>query len=214
MYETVECSQYQKSASNQANQSSCVDTVTDGDNYDIITHNIDGDKSASQNNESGEPTDQVAAKKGEAEKKAVEEKAIVEVEYSVPDMARIKKKQQTTVECNATTVEQVVPQPTLSEYSVIGQQDGRQGGSPPEEPPPLPPPYVDEENDPSFDLQFDIAAASMEKKNSSVEVKHLQGGDLGGLYGNTSICTPDYDNPDSLIASEPQQELYMNVVKR
>ena len=136
-----------------------------------------------------------------------------------------------------------MPPPASSEYSIIAQLDGRRNGStsdvrsssyqngrqrgrtssPPEEPPPpLPPPFVDGEN-PAIDnankgLQSSTStAASKQQQFNGANINHRH--DLGGLYGNTSISAAQeelalYDDPESLVAAEPQQEMYMNVGKR
>ena len=115
-----------------------------------------------------------------------------------------------------------MPPPISSEYSIITQQDigksnrngsttdirsssyenGRRRGrtsSPSEEsPPPLPPAFVDEEN-PAIKEGFQSSAQSAA---------------VGLGINSTGEGLALYDDPDSLVTSEPQQEMYMNVGKR
>ena len=194
--------------------------AVDGDNYDIITH-VEQDDCTRMGNKNS--SDSAGAKTAKESKEKKTEKEIVEVEYSVPDKS-YKKKKQNSGKTAGTTLEQgasssksgtstqrlSMPPPTSSEYSNITQQDtdkskrngstenGRRRGrtsSPPEEPPPpLPPAFVDEEN-PAIQSSAQSTAVGLGINPTG-----------GGL--------PLYDDPDSLVTSEPQQEMYMNVSKR
>ena len=219
MYDTVECTTDQPSTIHQTKFNTDPHAV-DGDNYyDIITHVEQDDCTRAGNKNSSDSAGAEIAKENK-EKKA--EKDIVEVEYSVPDKSYKKKKQNsgkaagTTLEQGAsssksgTSMQQLsMPPPISSEYSIITQQDmdkserngstengqrrGRTSSPPEEPPPPLPPAFVDEEN-----------PAIKEGIQSSAQSTALAVGlGINPIGGGL----PLYDDPDSLVASEPQQEM-------
>ena len=96
--------------------------------------------------------------------------------------------------------------------------------SPPEEPPPLPPPFTDD-----GDNSISAAAALKQKKvsaNAGIGVNKTDNSkNVGSLYcdiqSDRSIVSqvgvdtaPLYDDVVGFTASEPHQEMYMNVAKR
>ena len=193
-------------------------STMDGDNYDIITHVEQDDCTCTGNKNSSDSAGVKIAKENKAEKE------IVEVEYSVPDKS-YKKKKQNSGKAAGTTLEQgassgtstqrlSMPPPTSSEYLNITQQDtgkskrngstengqrrGRTSSPPEEPPPPLPPAFVDEEN-PAIKGGIQSSAQST-----------AAGLGINPTGGGLAL----YDDPDSLVTSEPQQEMYMNVGKR
>jgi hypothetical protein len=104
MYETVDCTKDQPSNIHQTKQTINTDPHTmDADNYDVITHVGEDESTRARNKKS---SDSAPGTKSSKEKKAATpEKEIIEVEYSVPDKA-YKKKKQNAGKAAGTTLEQ------------------------------------------------------------------------------------------------------------
>ena len=242
MYDTVATTD-QPSTIHQTKQTINADPHTmDGDNYDIITH-VEQDDCTNAGNKNSSDTKSANLKTESKEKKAEKEIVEVEYSVPDKSYKKKKQNsgkaagttleqgassstsggQSSSLEYNtllhvtssSTSIQRLsMPPPTSSEYSTITQQDtgkskrngstenGRRRGrtsSPPEEsPPPLPPAFVDEEN-PAIKGEIQSSAQSTA---------------VGLGINPTGEGLPLYDDPDSLVASEPQQEMYMNVGKR
>ena len=240
MYDTVECTTDQSSTILQKKQKLNTDPHTmDGDNYDIITHVEQDDCTNVGNKNSSDTKSAKKSKEKKAEKEIVEVEYSVPDKSYKKKKQNSGKAAGTTLEqggssstsggqsssleyntllhvtsSNTSTQRLSMPPPTSSEYSIITQQDtgkskrngstenGRRRGrtsSPPEEPPPpLPPAFVDEEN-PAIKEGIQSSAQST-----------AAGLGINPTGGGLAL----YDDPDSLVTSEPQQEMYMNVSKR
>ena len=205
-----------------------VDLITDGDNYDIITH-VEEDESApgKQPNKNSNDKSVSKATKKSKEKKAAPEMVIAEAEYSVPDKTRKQKKQNgqkastnleqvggpsTSIEYNtllhvtSNTQRLSMPAaPNTSEYSVIAQQDNKR-------------------NSATSDVGSSNCQNGRQRGRTSSPPEappplpppfvDEENPTINNVRINPLEELALYDDPDSLAVSEPQQEMYMNVGKR